>query len=156
MADPARDSDESEHILCDTSFVSLVDVASARPDLIAHWPQAVRARLDVAVLAITVFVLGELRSGRIKAGWNEQRIEKAERALAAYLFVPVDPEVLDCYVGLRARYLSQLGDNDLWIAATAKARGWPLVACDLDFCRLKTEIELIYLPHKPDSPSECP
>ncbi len=76
--------------------------------------------------------------------------------MAAYLLVPVDPEVLDCYVNLRARYFREIGENDLWIAATAKARGWPLVACDLHYCRLKDEIELVYLPQKPDSPPECP
>jgi|tagenome__1003787_1003787.scaffolds.fasta_scaffold19497016_1 hypothetical protein len=47
------------------------------------------------------------------------------------------------------------GDNDLWIASTALARGWPLVTCDLDFCPVEG-LDLIYLPAKPDSPSSCP
>lgn len=146
-----------EHILCDTSFVSIVELASTRPTVIEHWAQDVRDRLfGGAILGVTIFVLGEVRSGRLIAGWGEANIAKAEKALGAYLVVPVDFDVLDAYVDLRARYFKQLGDNDLWIAATAKARGWPLVTTDTDFCRLKDVIELIYLPAKPDSPQSCP
>ena len=103
-----------------------------------------------------MFTLGELRSGHIRAKWGQAKIDNAEKAIAAYLFVPVDPDVLDAYVDIRAQYLSQMADNDMWIAATARARSWPLVTCDLDFCLLKAELDLIYLPKTPDSPAECP
>ena len=145
-----------EHILCDTTFTSLVEASLAKPHRLAHWPVDVKARLDAAVLAVSVFTVGELRSGRLLAGWGERRIEGAERALASYLFVPLDFGVLDRYVELRARFFSQLGDNDMWIAATALSRGWPLVTCDLDYCLLKDELKLIYLPAKLDSAAECP
>jgi predicted nucleic acid-binding protein len=112
--------------------------------------------LNSAVLAINPFVLGEVRSGRVRAKWGEAKIASAEKALAAYLLVPLDFDVLDAYVDVRARFLSQMGDNDMWIAATAKARQWPLATCDLDFCRLKSEIDLIYLPRDTDAPTECP
>jgi predicted nucleic acid-binding protein len=145
----------TEHVICDTSFVSVVEASAARPELLAHWPQASRDRLDAAVLAVTVFTIGEVRSGRIRANWGDAKIEKAERALSAYLVVPLDYAVLDSYVSIRARH-RQLGDNDMWIAATAKARGWPLVACDLDYCVLKDELDFIYLPRSPESLTACP
>lgn len=156
MEDAGAAATGAEHIVCDTTVVSMIAVSSSRPEIVAHWPEDARARLDSAVLAITVFVLGEVRSGRIRAGWSSSKIAAAEKAIAAYLLVPVDLEVLSAYVELRSRYASQLGDNDMWIAATAIARGWPLVTCDLDFCRIKSELDLIYLPRKPDSPSVCP
>jgi tRNA(fMet)-specific endonuclease VapC len=145
-----------EHVICDTSFVTILEVSASRPTVTAHWLQPVRDRLDAAILSIPVFVLGEVRSGHRLANWGAARIENAERALAAYLVVPLDYDVLDSYVDLRARYFKQLGDNDMWIAATARARGWPLVTCDLDFCRVRDELDLIYLPAKPDSAAECP
>lgn len=148
--------DEPEHILCDTSFVRVLELAASRPDVVSHWPQATRDRLDAAVLAIPIFVLGEVRSGHLLAKWGVAKIESAERALSAYLRIPIDFDVLDQYVELRARYFKQVGDNDMWIAATAKAREWPLVSCDAGFCRLRPDIDLIYLPRTADSPSECP
>lgn len=156
MTASAPEPDGPEHILCDTTFVSLVSLAASRPAVIAHWPQEPRDRLEQAVLAISVFTLGELRSGHIRARWGQAKIDSAEKAISAYLLVPVDMDVLAAYVDIRARFLGQMSDNDMWIAATAKARNWPLVACDLDFCRLKAELDLIYLPRNADSPADCP
>jgi predicted nucleic acid-binding protein len=150
------DTPSPEHLVCDTTVVSLIAAAVAHPERIAHWPAEIRDRLDRAVLAISVFTQAEVRSGYLRANWGERRIAEAERALAAYLLLPLDYEVLDHYVRLRARYLGQIGDNDLWIAATAIARGWPLVACDLDFCKLRDELDLIYLARDPNAPRECP
>jgi predicted nucleic acid-binding protein len=150
----------AERILCDTSFVSPREaVALKKAGITDHWPQAVTDRLDQAVLAISVVTVAEVRSGRIAAKWGEVQTAKAEEQLAAYLRVPLDLEVLDRCVDLRAKKINNgwgLGDNDLWIAATAQARNWPLVACDLHFCDLRGELELIYLQARPDSPEECP
>jgi predicted nucleic acid-binding protein len=145
-----------EHLVCDTTVVSLLFAATKKPGRIAHWPLAQRERLTRSLLAMSVITLGELRAGYKEANWGEPKIAEAERAVSAYLQVPLDPEVLAKYVDLRAVYRRQMNDNDLWIAATAMARGWPLVACDLDFCKLRSDLDLIYLPSAKDSPAECP
>jgi predicted nucleic acid-binding protein len=147
-----------EHVLCDTSFISVVSSPQRSRNATAHWPDHVKRRLDGALLAMSVISIAELRAGHIAAGWGEQRRANAERLMAAYLWVPLDMGVVDRCAELRAekrRHGWRLGDNDLWIAATAETREWPLVACDLGFCDLP-ELELIYLPARPDSLSACP
>lgn len=43
-----------------------------------------------------------------------------------------------------------VGDNDLWIAATASARGYGLVTCDGDQARVADpSLEVLYLPAAP-------
>ena len=148
----------AEHILCDTSFVSIVQASFKHPQAMQHWPDDVRERVDRAILAMSVISVAELRSGHIAAGWGEQMRARAEALMAAYLWVPLDMDVVNRCAELRAAKKQNgwgLGDNDLWIAATAETRGWPLVACDLGFCPLP-DLDLIYLPARPDSPSECP
>jgi predicted nucleic acid-binding protein len=52
----------------------------------------------------------------------------------------------------RLRVLSRqngwnVGDNDLWIAATAGARGYALVTCDADQARIvDPSLEVLHLP----------
>jgi predicted nucleic acid-binding protein len=53
--------------------------------------------------------------------------------------VPLDSTILDEWA--RLKLLSQTSgwnntDNDLWIAATASTRGYPLVTCDSDQARI--------------------
>ncbi len=123
-----------------------------------YWPHGVQDRLDVAILAMSVVSVAELRAGHIRAGWGETTRAKAEAAMAAYLWVPIDMVIVDRSAELRALTKSNgwsLGDNDIWIAATAMCRGWPLATTDLDFCPLP-DVELIYVPAKADSPPVCP
>lgn len=156
MSEQANDT--PEHILCDTNVVGLLQASLKSADVIAHWPQKVRDRLDAAVLAMSVISVAELRGGHIYAGWGSDRRAAAERVMAAYLWVPLDLEIVDCCAELRAEKKTRgwgAGDNDLWIAATASVRGWPLASTDLDFCEL-APLDLLYLPAKPDSPPACP
>jgi predicted nucleic acid-binding protein len=65
--------------------------------------------------------------------------------------------VVDRCAALRASSLNGawgVGDNDLWIAATAQSRGCAVASCDTGFCRM-AGIDLIYLPSKPDAPATC-
>lgn len=121
-----------ETILCDTSFVSVVQSSGAA----ATWPAGVRARLDAAVLAINVITLAELRDGHIYAKWGAKRRARAEQLIASYLLVPLDMATVNECARLRAT--CRIGgvtvpDNDIWIAATANVRDWPLVSCDQHF-----------------------
>jgi predicted nucleic acid-binding protein len=100
------------------------------------WPADVRARLEAAVLAISVVTLAELRDGHIYAGWGPKRRARAEALIASYLWVPLDMATVDKCASLRAACRSDgvtVPDNDIWIAATAQVRGWTLVSCDRHF-----------------------
>jgi predicted nucleic acid-binding protein len=144
---------EAEKILCDTSFIGIQERGLKEPKRIAHWPAATMKRLDKAILAISPFSLGEVRAGRIYAGWGEKRAEAQEARLAAFVLIPLDDEVLDVYAELHAWGLRghPTGHNDLWIAATAISREIPLVSCDEDFEPIAENWSLdhIYLPVRP-------
>jgi predicted nucleic acid-binding protein len=121
-----------ETVLCDTSFVSVVQSSG----VLATWPAAVRARLDAAVLAISVVTLAELRDGHIYAGWGAGRRSRAEQLIASYLLVPLDMATVNECARLRAACRSSgvtVPDNDIWIAAVANSRGWALASCDKHF-----------------------
>ena len=88
-----------------------------------------------------------------RSAWSEKRRTSTNRALDAYLSLSIDGPVVECYGRLRARSKTEgwpMTDNDLWIAATAIAHGWPLVTCDRDFGHIE-EVEVLYLPSKKDS-----
>jgi predicted nucleic acid-binding protein len=152
--------DEAEEIVCDTTFVSVVQSASHPKSqaVIAGWPAAVSDRLNRAILGISVISLAELRSGHLASGWGATRIARAERIINAYLWFPLDLDVVEKCAALRAKSLRNgwnCGDNDLWIAATAQSRGCAVVSCDLGFCRIEG-IDLIYLPGATTAPQDCP
>lgn len=124
-----------ELILCDTSVASLL--AAGQPT--AHWSAAVRSRLEHSLKAISVVTIAEVRHGCLYARWGERRRNEIEARLAAYLAVPFDPTIVDRWADLRTRARRggvAIGDNDLWIAATAIQRGWCLVSADRDHERL--------------------
>ncbi len=132
MATAGAAGDGPETILCDTSFVSIVQVRG----VLATWPADIRDRLDNAVLAISVVTLAELRDGHIYAGWGAALRARAEGLIAAYLWVPLDMATVDECARLRAACRTgglTVPDNDIWIAATANVRDWTLVSCDGHF-----------------------
>jgi predicted nucleic acid-binding protein len=140
-----------ERLLCDTSFVGHVGVRRAKPQRYAHWSRAVTDRIDNAVLAISVVTLAEARFGYLNASWGEKRITDEERRLASFLQIPLDFPDLDEWAKLKNYSKKQgiaIGDNDLWIAATASTRGLDLVTCDEDQKRLDEilSISVVYLP----------
>ena len=154
------DDEEVEEVVCDTTFVSVLQSAHVPRNqaVMDRWPVAVKARLERAVLGISVISLAELRSGHAAKGWGQERKSSAERVINAYLWFPLDLDVVDKCAALRAANLRNawnVGDNDLWIAATALSRGCPVVSCDLDFCRVEG-IDLIYLPIDAQAPPACP
>jgi predicted nucleic acid-binding protein len=140
----------AERLVCDTSFVGHSAKRSARPERYVHWPAETLARIDAAILAISVITLAEARYGYLNAGWGPARIDREERRLAGFLQIPLDPTVVDEWA--RLRVLSRqngwnVGDNDLWIAATASARRHALVTCDADQARIVDPgLEVLHLP----------
>lgn len=139
-----------ERLLCDTSFVGASAKRSAQPDRFPDWRAETLRRIDTAILAISVITLAEARFGFLNANWGQARIEREERRLAGFLQVPLDLAIVDEWA--RLRLLSRqngwnVGDNDLWIAATASARSYPLVTCDADQARIdEPQLEVVHLP----------
>src|SRR3712207_1206797 len=121
-----------ETILCDTSLVSVVQTRGVP----AAWPPDTCARLDTAILAITVVTLAELRDGHIYANWGPRRRAAAEQLIAAYLWLALDMAIVSGCAHLRAAGHSRAvtaPDIEIWSAATASSRGWPLASCDKHF-----------------------
>jgi len=143
-------SSAPERLLCDTSFVGHSARRAVRPERYAHWRADALARIDAAILAISIVTLAEARFGYLNAGWRARRIGREEHRLASFLQIPLDPATLDEWA--RLKLLSKqngwnLADNDLWIAATASARGHALVTCDSDQARIDDpKVEVLYLP----------
>jgi len=139
-----------ERLLCDTSFVGASAKRLAQPGRFAHWPANALRRIDSAILAISVITLAEARYGYLNANWGVARIAREEHRLAGFLQAPLDSSVIDEWA--RLRVLSKqngwnVGDNDLWIAATASARGYALVTCDADQARIADpKLDVLHLP----------
>jgi len=128
-----------ERLVCDTNFVGHSAKRAARPERYAHWPADALARIDAAILAISVMTLAETRFGYLNAGWGAQRVEREEQRLAGFLQIPLDGATLDEWARLKVLSRQKgwnVADNDLWIAATASTRGYPLVTCDADQARI--------------------
>ena len=142
-----------ERLVCDTSFVGVIARRSARPAEFGRWPRETIARLDAAILAISVITLAEARFGYLSAGWGPSRIDREDRRLASFLQIPLDDTVIDEWA--RLKVLSRkngwnVADNDLWIAATASARGHALVTCDGDQARIDDpSLEVLHLSVSP-------
>jgi len=140
-----------ETILCDTSFVSVVQSAGSRHDVIGAWPATVTKRLNAAILAISVITIAELRSGHLQGGWGASRRARAQSYISTYVHVPLDMPVIDCFAEIRAALVARgvnLPHNDIWIAATAVARGIALASCDQDFDQIDG-LDHLYLDPKP-------
>lgn len=98
-----------------------------------HNPPAVRerfARHSSRELAMSVITLGELRFGAEKSQSREQSlagVAKLEQLIPVYAL----PEAAGEHYGqIRAtlnRTGQPIGNNDLWLAAHARAQGWILV-----------------------------
>jgi predicted nucleic acid-binding protein len=126
-----------------------------QPERVAHWDARVLDRIDRARNAISVVTLAESRAGYLIADWGPHRIEQDERRLRAWGLLPLDGQIVNEWARLRAESLPiglAIGDNDLWIAATASSYGAALVTCDLDQRRIEHLLpEVIYLPRHPAS-----
>jgi len=95
---------------------------------------------------ISVVSLGEVRVLAQRNGWGGAKLEALSNALANLVVIDINhPSVIDAYVEFDL--LSQnhpdgarnMGKNDLWIAACAKAAGSTLLTTDNDFSHLIPE-----------------
>lgn len=98
-----------------------------------HSPPAVRARFELHgadELAMSVVTLGELRFGAEKSSARERALSALTRLEAVIQVMPLGEAAAQHYGQIRAdlqRKGLPIGNNDLWIAAHARAEGWILV-----------------------------
>ncbi|HRE18195.1 MAG TPA: type II toxin-antitoxin system VapC family toxin [Rhodocyclaceae bacterium] len=99
-----------------------------------HNPPAVRerfARHQAAELAMSVVTLGELRFGAEKSHSREAALSTIARLASLIEVMPLPEAAGDHYGQIRATLHRQgqiIGNNDLWLAAHARAEGWILVS----------------------------
>ena len=98
-----------------------------------HNPLAVRARFErhaAHELAMSVVTLGELRHGAEKSQAREKALATLGHLEASIQVAPLTEAVGQHYGQIRSsleRSGTPIGNNDLWIAAHARAEGWILV-----------------------------
>jgi tRNA(fMet)-specific endonuclease VapC len=98
-----------------------------------HNPPAVRerfARHSSRELAMSVITLGELRFGAEKSQSHERSLAGIARLEQLIPVYPLPEAAGEHYGQIRAGLASlvqPIGNNDLWLAAHARAEGWILV-----------------------------
>ncbi len=108
-----------------------------------HNPPAVRARFEqhsADALAMSVVTLGELQHGAEKSQARTKALAVLQQLQSAIAVMPLTPAVGEHYGQIRSaleRTGRPIGNNDLWIAAHARAEGWVLVSNnEREFCRV--------------------
>jgi tRNA(fMet)-specific endonuclease VapC len=100
---------------------------------VSFGPAAVRARfeqLSADVLAMSVITLGELQHGAEKSQARSKALAALQQLQKVIQVEPLTAAVGQHYGQIRSaleRKRQPIGNNDLWIAAHARAEGWVLV-----------------------------
>lgn len=109
-----------------------------------HNPPAVRARfeqLTADALAMSVVTWGELRFGAEKSKARAKAVAALEQLQGLIQVAPLTAVAGVHYGQIRSALESAgkpIGNNDLWIAAHARAQGWVLVTNnEREFRRVK-------------------
>jgi tRNA(fMet)-specific endonuclease VapC len=110
---------------------------------------------------ISVVTRGEIRVMAGYHAWGPSKLEALQRALDSLVTVDINVEaVIDAYVTIdlySQRHpdgARNLGKNDLWIAACAKAAGATLLTTDQDFEHLSTSVVSVeYIDPRSKMPS---
>lgn len=109
-----------------------------------HNPPAVRERfrqLTMDQLAMSVITLGELRFGAEKSQSRERALEVVSKLESSMEVAHLTEKVAEYYGQIRADLQQRgliIGNNDLWIAAHARAEDWILVTNnEREFLRVK-------------------
>lgn len=139
-----------ETLVCDTSLVGHLLRQRDKPDRYAHWDERDIARVGAATLAISIVTIAELRAGYVNAGWGSRLVANAERQWSAFVPLLIDDPHLNEWARLRGAARARgvaIGDNDLWIAATASVRRQTLITCDRDHVRIAPDLgaEVLFL-----------
>lgn len=140
----------TETLICDTSFVSHMWRRFRAPARYGHWDAKTMARVETAILSISVVTIAETRAGYLRANWGNSMIEAAEQRLQRFHPIPVRRRYASEWARLRAAARNAgiaISDNDLWIATTASVREQVLLTCDRDHVRIARDlpVEVVFL-----------
>ena len=80
---------------------------------------------------ISFVTVGEMFFGAAKANWGEPRIARMETILRRYTVIPGTYDIAQRYGHVKRAFRDQVGENDMWIAATALAHELPVVTNNL-------------------------
>jgi tRNA(fMet)-specific endonuclease VapC len=98
---------------------------------------SVAARLNAATeVLLAAAVLGELRYGALNSGRVEENLTRLDQFSSICRFAPVTEAVVHAYAELRVALKKQgrpVPENDIWIAATAKALDAVVITADAHF-----------------------
>ena len=90
---------------------------------------------------ICVVTVGEMLALARKFGWGTTKFDKLRRMLDQLVWIDIsNPQLLDAYAEIDQFSETKgrkMGKNDIWIAATAKVTGIPLLTTDPDFDHLE-------------------
>lgn len=89
---------------------------------------------------ISIVTRGETLSLAAQFGWGQARRAELQQIMSRFVTISLDyPGLVEAYAELDAYSLSigrRIGDNDLWIAATARVTNALLLTTDRDFDHL--------------------
>lgn len=100
------------------------------------------ANLVINPPLISIVNVAEIRVLANRNGWGDRRIRMLLELTQRCVIVDIVPEIVDAYVKVEAasRRAAQgsrtMGQNDMWIAATAKVASATLLTTDKDFDHL--------------------
>lgn len=102
------------------------------------------------VCAISVVTVGEMLSLAQRREWGANKMQTLEKILGQLLQIDLgDRSILEAYAAIdnfSKDRTHDMGKNDIWIAATAKATGYTLLTNDKDFQHLHDiQIKCIYV-----------
>ena len=79
-------------------------------------------------LAISFMTVAELLEGAFRANWSPTKLQWLKEELQPYRIVQSSPQICRHWGQIRAlRFRQPISVADAWIAATARAKRWPLV-----------------------------
>jgi len=90
-------------------------------------------------IAIPVTVVGELVFGAYKSARTQKNLELFYGFISQYPILAIDKTVADTYGEIKADLASRginLPENDIWIAATARANGRSVISFDAHFSHI--------------------
>ena len=102
--------------------------------------QRIQAEHNLVVIEpkpiVSVVSHGEIRALSLRHDWGERKLDRMEFSLEFFNSYQIDERVIEQYAALDHRSIQlgrAIGDNDLWIAATAAVTGSTLLTTDRDF-----------------------
>jgi tRNA(fMet)-specific endonuclease VapC len=101
-----------------------------------------------AEILICAIVLGELYYGALISARPQEQIARLEQFFSQYQVLQTNLEVVRFYAQIKSELKQQgkmIPENDLWIAAFAKAYEVPLLTTDLHFKSVEEIIDVIYI-----------